>query len=172
MAQEIPQPKSAAEIAGTPAGTIMPNDYVKTVGRLAYVWGWPLVNNFNRAAAFAKLPGPGRIGGVLPGAPPGSIAMLTDYIDEKERFVTCPNQDTVYGAGYQRLDSKPVIVQVPDFGDRFWTYQILDARTDAFCSLGKQYGTKPGFYLLAGRTGMVRSHPASREFAGHQRIWA
>jgi hypothetical protein len=25
--------------------------------------------------------------------------MLTDCIDEKERFVTCPNQDTVYGAG-------------------------------------------------------------------------
>src|SRR5262249_22451495 len=69
---------------------------------------------------------------------------------EEQRFVTCPNQDTVYGAGYQRLDSKPVVVQVPDFGDRFWTYQICDARTDAFCAMGKQHGTKPGFYLLVG----------------------
>jgi hypothetical protein len=43
-----------------------------------------------------------------------------------------------------------VVVQVPDFGDRFWVYQVVDQRTDAFASLGKMYGTKPGFYLLAG----------------------
>jgi hypothetical protein len=128
----------------------MPKAYVETVGRMAYIWGWPLVNNFNRAAAVANMPEPGRLGGIVPVAPPGSISMLTDYIDEKERFVTCPNQDTVYGAGFQRLDAKPVIVQVPDFGDRFFTYQIVDARTDSFCSIGKQYGTKPGFYLLVG----------------------
>ena len=70
--------------------------------------------------------------------------------DASEHFVTCPNQDTVYGAGYQHLDTKPVIVQVPDFGGRFFTYQIADARTDSFASIGKQYGTKPGFYLLVG----------------------
>jgi hypothetical protein len=44
-------------------------------------------------------------------------------------------------AADQRLESKPVVVQVPDFGDRFFTYQICDARTDAFASIGKQYGT-------------------------------
>jgi hypothetical protein len=144
------RPITAADISGTPAGTIMTREYVETVARLAYIWGWPLVNNFNRAAAMAQLPEPGRIGGVLPGSPPGYVSMLTDYIDEKERFVTCPNQDTVYGAGYQRLDSKPVIAQIPDFGDRFWLVQTADARTDSFCSIGKQHGTKPGFYLLVG----------------------
>ena len=111
--------------------------YVEAVARLAYIWGWPMVNSYNRAAAMTQLPEPGRIGGVLPGAPPGRIAMLTDYIEESERFVTCPNQDTVYGAGFQWLDKTPVIVQVPKFGDRFFTYQICDARTDAFCAVGK-----------------------------------
>src|SRR6516162_11937371 len=147
-AQQVPQPKSAADVPGTPEGTVMTKEYVEMVGRLAYIWGWPLVNHYNRAAAFAKLPEPGRIGGVLPAAPLGYVSMLTDYIDEKERFVTCPNQDTVYGAGFQRFDAKPVIVQVPDFGDRFWTYQIVDARTDSLCRMGKQYGTRPGFYLI------------------------
>jgi hypothetical protein len=149
-AQQIPAPTSAADIPGTPPGTMMTRDYVSMVGRMAYVWGWPLVNNLNRALAVQNLPEPGRIGGVLPASPPGYISMLTDYIDEKQRFVTCPNQDTVYGAGYQRLDTKPVIVQVPDFGDRFYTYQIVDARTDAVAALGKQHGTKPGFYFLVG----------------------
>ena len=43
----------------------------------------------------------------------------------------------------------PVVIQVPDFADRFWVYQIVDARTDSFASLGKMYGTTSGFYLLA-----------------------
>jgi len=143
-------PKSAAEIAGTPTGTVMTKEYVQTVGRMAYLWGWPLVNNLNRALAVENLPEPGRIGDVVPASPPGYISMLTDYIKAEERFVTCPNQDTVYGAGFQRLDRKPVIVQVPDFGQRFFTYQIVDARTDSFAQIGKQYGTKPGFFLLVG----------------------
>jgi hypothetical protein len=44
----------------------------------------------------------------------------------------------------------PVVVQLPDFGTRFFTYQIVDHRTDSFASIGKQYGTQPGFYLLIG----------------------
>ncbi len=44
----------------------------------------------------------------------------------------------------------PVVVQVPDFGDRFWVYQAVDLRTDSFVQLGKMYDTKPGFYLLVG----------------------
>ncbi len=143
-------PTPASQTPGTPDGTVMTNEYFATVGRFAYLWGWPLVNNFNRAKAVEKLPEPGRVGGVIPMAPPGYVSMLTDYIDEKERFVTCPNQDTVYGAGFQHLDTTPVVVQVPDFGDRFYVYQIADARTDSFGQIGKQYGTKPGFYLLVG----------------------
>jgi hypothetical protein len=148
--QQIEPPKSAADVAGTPAGTVMTNEYVESVARMAYVWGWPLVNNYNRAERVKTLPEAGLLGGVIPVSPPGQVSMLTDYIQEEERFVTCPNQDTVYGAGYQRLNTKPVIIQVPDFGDRFWTYQVCDARTDAFCNMGKQNGTKPGFYLLVG----------------------
>lgn len=150
LAEQVKPPASAADVPGTPANTVMTKEYVETVGRLAYLWGWPLVNNFNRAERVKDLPEPGRMSGVLPVSPPGQVSMLTDYIDEKERFVTCPNQDTVYGAGYQRLNAIPVIIQVPDFGDRFWTYQVCDARTDAFCNMGKQNGTKPGFYLLVG----------------------
>jgi len=143
-------PIKPAEILGTPSGTVMTPEYVAAVGRIAYIWGWPLVNNLNRAIGVEKLPGPGRIGDVIPGSPPGYVSMLTDYISYKEQFVTCPNQDTVYGAGFQHVDSKPVVIQVPDFGGRFFTYQIADARTDSFGKIGKQYATKPGFYLLVG----------------------
>ena len=46
------------------------------------------------------------------------------------------------------LDKTPVIIQVPDFGKRFYTYQLSDARTDSFGEIGTQYRTKPGLHLL------------------------
>jgi hypothetical protein len=48
------------------------------------------------------------------------------------------------------LDQEAVVLQVPDLGDRFWVAAGWDHRSDSFTRLGKQYGTKPGFYLLAG----------------------
>jgi hypothetical protein len=86
----------------------------------------------------------------VPSAPLNKLAMLTDYITPEQRLVACPNQDVVYGVGLLALDQSPVVIQVPDFGDRFWVYQVVDLRTDGFVQLGKMYGTTPGFYLLAG----------------------
>ena len=48
------------------------------------------------------------------------------------------------------LGREPVVVQVPDFGERFFVFQATDQRTDAFSELGSMYGTKSGFYLLVG----------------------
>jgi hypothetical protein len=72
------------------------------------------------------------------------------YISPEEHFVTWPNQDVVYGFAYADLDREPIVFQVPDFRDRFWVYALYDARTDEFSEVGKQYGTKPGFYLMVG----------------------
>jgi len=56
----------------------------------------------------------------------------------------------VYGMGALGLDLSPVVIQVPNFGERFWVYQIVDLRTDSFAQLGKMYNSTPGFYLLVG----------------------
>ncbi len=85
--------------------------------------------------------------------------MLTDYVNPEERNVACPNQDVVYGLGLLALDVSPVVIQVPDFGDRFWVYQIVDLRTDSFAQLGKMHGTTRGFYLLAGAVTSQRASP-------------
>ena len=148
-AQQFPIPTTAAEVPGPPPGTAMTKAYVQSAGRTAYVWGWPLVNAANRAAAFSKAPEPGLLGGDVPVAF-GRNAMLTGYVNAEQHFITCPNQDVVYGAGFYALDKEPVVFQVPDFGDRFWVYALYDARTDEFSEIGKQYRTKPGFYLMVG----------------------
>ncbi len=148
-AQQVPLPKTAAEVPGPASGTQMTKEYVQTVGRMAYVWGWPMVNMGNRSIAFSKLPEPGLIGGILPAAFNGAT-ILTDYVNPDQRAVACPNQDVAYGFGVSQLEMEPIVLQVPDFGDRFWVYALYDQRTDEFSSLGKPYGTKPGFYLVVG----------------------
>lgn len=87
-------------------------------------------------------PHPGKLNGVLP--------ERRDYIDPAQTFITCPNQDVVYGFGFFDLDKQPVVAQVPDFGDWFWVYAPYDGRTDQFANPGKSYKSKPGFYLLVG----------------------
>ena len=149
-AQQTSIPKSASEVTQPVTGAIMHKEYVKTIGRMAYVWGWPLVNSFNRRTAITQAPEPGRLGGVVPVAPRGRLCMLNDYIQPNQSFVACPNQDVVYGVAFLSLDEEPVVIQVPDFGDRFWVYALYDARTDQFGEFGKAYGTRPGFYLLVG----------------------
>jgi hypothetical protein len=134
---------------GPDARTKITEEYAKQVARDAYFWAWPLVNMYNRRLAFKDLKDFVQVG-PLPSAPLNRFAMLTDYITPEQRHVACPNQDVVYGAGFVALDISPVVIQVPDFGDRFWVYQIVDTRTDSFATLGKMYGTTPGFYMLVG----------------------
>jgi hypothetical protein len=127
------------------------DDQLRVLARQAYVWGWPMVYVHNCREAVRKVPAPGKSGG-MPVAPINQLSMLTDYISPKQTLVPCPNQDVVYGLGMFDLSLEPVVVQVPDFGDRFWLYQLGDQRTDGFADCGKIYGTKPGCYLVVGPT--------------------
>lgn len=135
---------------GPVAGTRLPKAYVDMVGRLAYVWGWPLVNMHNRALVMSKVPESGLGDGVLPVAPLNRLTMLVDYIKPEERAVATPNQDVAYGFGILKLDQEPAVFQVPDFGDRFWVYQMVDQRTDTLGGMGRMYGKQPGFYMVVG----------------------
>ena len=147
QAQQAPQPKTAAQVRAPVRGQIMTEEYARITGQFAYMWAWPMMNMHNRRNAFDKVPEPIMLG-VVPAAPVNHMAMLTGYIDPAQRIVATPNQDVVYGVSILSLDREPVVVQVPDFGKRFWVYQLADQRTNSFGQLGAMYGSKPGFYLL------------------------
>ena len=146
---QVPIPQTAAEVPG-PASGPMTKAYVQMVGRMAYVWGWPLLAVHNQAMQLTKVPEPGLLAGALPIGPMNQVAMATGYLPPAETFIGDPNQDVVYGIGFLSLEKEPVVVQVPEFGDRFWTFPVYDARTDQISELGLQYGTKPGFYMVVG----------------------
>lgn len=128
--------------------TIMPASYIESVARMAYIWGWPLVNLHNRQAMFRQVPMQGFLGGVMPVAPVNYLTIFPDYGTPDQKDVAHPNQDVVYGFGITDLKENPVVIQVPDFGNRFWMYELANQRTDSYGKMGKMYGTKPGFYLI------------------------
>lgn len=149
-----PSPNWAAAMPlGPDASTKITEQYARMVARDAFFWAWPMVNIYNRRLAFSKAPEVGLMNGVLPFAPLNRMSMLSDYIKPEQRWVACPNQDVVYGAGIAALDQTPVVVQVPDFGERFWVYQIVDLRTDSFAQIGAMYGTRPASTCWPVRTG-------------------
>jgi hypothetical protein len=95
--------------------------YAQHVIRDAFFWAWPLVNVYNKRRV-AEQSKELAYAGPVPAAPLNRLVMLTDYVAAEERIVACPNQDVAYGAGSLGLDLSPVVMQVPEFGDRFWVY--------------------------------------------------
>jgi hypothetical protein len=124
-------------------------DAIRAVAREAYVWGWPLAYVHQCRARIALVTTAGRSGG-LPVAPLNELAMLTEQAAPRTTLVPCPNRDVLYGFGIFDLAATPVVVQVPDFGGRFWLYQLGDQRTDGFADMGSMHGTRPGCYLVVG----------------------
>ena len=124
-------------------------DELRRTAQEAYVWGWALVYLHQCRLALERVPAPGRCGGI-PVAPVNRLAMLTDIIRPRTTVVPCANQDVIYGFGMFDLAADAVVIQIPDFGDRFWLYQLGDHRTDAFARVGRMHGTQPGCYLVVG----------------------
>lgn len=49
QAQQVPQPKTAAEVRGPVPGQIMTEEYARVVGRFAYMWAWPMIRAVQRS---------------------------------------------------------------------------------------------------------------------------
>ena len=151
QAQQVPIPQTAAEAPG-PAPGPMTKASLQMVGRMAYVWGWPLVYVYEPAHGTHEGPrnGSSRRRPAYR-SDVSQVVMLTGYISPAETFVDIPNQDVVYGLGWLSLANEPVVVvkclTLVTVSERT---RCTSARTDEISELGLQYGTKPGFYMVVG----------------------
>lgn len=67
--------------------------------------------------------------------------------------VVCPNTDTLYSSAWLDLSRGPLILHVPESGDRYYNFQFIDFHTNTFAMVGKRTtGTKEGeFAILSDR---------------------
>ena len=66
-------PKSSSEVPIPVAGAVLYEQHINTIGRMAYIWGWPMVNSLKRCETITQAPKPRKLGGVVPVATRGHL---------------------------------------------------------------------------------------------------
>ncbi|MEN0084994.1 MAG: DUF1254 domain-containing protein, partial [Leifsonia sp.] len=131
----------------------------------AYVVGFPLVFDLEQVDRFV------REGlGAVPPAPFNVFGHARALAGPGERFVSI-NNDTVYSIAQIDLGVGPVLLSVPDAGERYHVLQFVDAWTDNFAYVGtRATGGGAGDYLLlppeGTGSGMGAAAAADRERPG------
>ena len=55
-----------------------------------------------------------------------------------------PNSDTYYGLAWLDVSKGPIIIEIPEVSNKYWTVQATDASLNTFNYLGSRMGTTPG----------------------------
>ena len=97
----------------------------------AFIYGYPLVimDATRKISTAVPSPAPTR-------APVNQFAHLPAFPDASFTDVVSPNADTLYSAAWLDLSAEPVVLSVPDMGNRYYLMPMLDAWTNVFASPG------------------------------------
>ena len=121
--------------------------YAYTLGVQAYIYGFPYVYmtelRWNQVAAT-----------VAPNLPHMAVNHFwhNQVMGEPQSQAGgSPNNDTLYSIAWLDLSKEPVILTVPDLGDRYYTMEIAGFDSDNFAYVGmRTTGTKAGNYAIVG----------------------
>jgi hypothetical protein len=85
------------------------------------------------------------------GAPLNRLVHLHALANAKDRFVTTPNNDTLYSSAHVDLNSGPVTICVPETTARYQSVALMDAYSNNFAVLGtRTLGATGGRFTLIG----------------------
>jgi hypothetical protein len=141
----------------------------KNLGIAAYFYGYPLVIMGVSADVATNVPDATS----QDGRAPVNQFSHNGLPDETYLDIVLPSVSTPYSNAVLDLTKEPVVMHLPDFGDRWFLVQVLDFwtnsageetscedGTDGFCAVGTRYGTTEGDYAFVG-PGFTGSLPAS-----------
>jgi len=115
------------------------------LGVEAYLYLYPLVTMEATRRQLTNIDA-----GKVPGrAPMGQFAHVPAFPAADFKAVVRPNFDTLYSSIWLDLSAGPVIVSLPDTGDRYYVFPVYDMWTDAFAAPGwRTTGTGEQRYAL------------------------
>jgi hypothetical protein len=114
----------ALGLAGTPVLAASPD--AKTAARDAWLYALPLIE---MAATRAKMLAKGNAG-------VNKLVHTRALTDHTGRFVTTPNNDTLYSSAWLDLSKGPVTLTIPACGTRYWSAAVMDMFTNNNAVLG------------------------------------
>jgi hypothetical protein len=137
-------------------GTGDPRDeYLAAIALQALVHTFPLYEMARmRASTAPRRNAAGRFADADPG---GTRRWVNTFIHGRELLaagrsrVVTPNSDTLYTNAWLDLSRGPVVIHVPDTGDRYYVLGFLDFWTNPFAHVGRRTtGTGERLFLVAG----------------------
>jgi len=112
-------------------------------GAQAYLYGYSLVLMDTTRQVIAG-PDDGQ-------TPINHFSHVRMFPDHLFRLVVRPNCDTLYSSAWIDLSKEPMVLSIPDMGDRYYVMPFMDAWTNVYAYVGKRStGSGPGHYLVAG----------------------
>ena len=121
----------------------MADDDLTELATRTYLYGYPLVYDlaetrkvFDGSTPLVSSTGPNR------------FAPARELLGPEAKFVS-PNNDTLYLIAACDVSAEPLVLHVPDAGDRYYVLQFVDAWSNNFAYVGRRAtGTAEGHYLL------------------------
>lgn len=110
----------------------------------AFVWGYPLVRaaQIRQNVTVPSDPFVARPSSVS-GAPINRFGHALELSTPETRQGVAPNNDTLYSLAWLDLTQGPFVLETPDFGSRYYTFQFGQADTSTDLALGQRnYGGK------------------------------
>ena len=136
---------SCAMVSPAQAQEVSPTE-AKAIAEEAYVFGLPLVYISVQADSLTNVPRPEGAR-----APFNQFAHYREFPDATNNPIVGMNVDTLYSIAHLDLSAEPIVLSVPEMGDRYWIMQILDAWNDVPAAPGaRTVGAKGGNFALVG----------------------
>ena len=111
----------------------------------AFEYGIPAFETARLVYGFSYDPGNRRR------VPVNSFAHRRTLADHRHRMLTTPNNDTLYSSAVIDLSAGPLALDVPEFGDRYYSIAFLDAYTNNFAYIGtRATGSGKSRFLIVG----------------------
>jgi hypothetical protein len=111
-----------------------------------FLFGVPLVYIALSADVGSNVPEPQGLR-----SPINQFAHYRTFPDATNREVVGPNRDTLYSFAWLDLSDEPMVLSVPEMGDRYWNMMVLDAWNDVPAAPGSRTeGSKGGDFAIMG----------------------
>jgi len=117
----------------------------RAIAEEAYVFGFAIVENNKAVWAYGVEPKSPVYGGF------NAVHNETQLKGPDDTAVVSANNDTFYTSALMDLRAEPVVLEVPQVTDRYYSFMLVDMVTDNFDYVGtRATGTKAGTYAVTG----------------------
>lgn len=139
--------ESGAMAAGYKVAAPLNEQEAKELATAAYIYAYPLITMDTTRQVMTAVP---KFDPVKLRAPMFQFANASAYPTAAFKDVTAPNADTLYSSAWVDVGKQPWVLHIPEMGDRYYLFPMLDAWTTVFADPGKRLGVTGGDFAITG----------------------